>query len=399
MKITIKTLQQKQFQIDIEPEQTIGDLKAKLLESEGHPVEAQKIIFSGKVLPDAKTIESCNAKEKDFFVLMVAKPKASVPSTSASASAPAAPVAPTPVEPVAPAPATTAPATDAPAAPAAETAPAAAPTADAGFAMGASFLSGGALETAINGLMEMGFPREEVQRAMRASFNNPDRAAEYLMTGIPEALQGVAAGNPPPAAAAGAGAGAAPAAPPTAGAVPPAAVPAPAQPPAQPANAAPQNLFQLAQQQQQQQATANPFGGMGGMGGAGAPGGMAALLRTPEGVQQLRNMVTQNPALLQGIVQQIAAQDPQLAQAVQQNPELLLQILAHEAAGGGGGEGDEGEYPPGTTVIELTADEQAAIQRLQDLGFSRDVVVQAYIACDKNEELAANYLFEHGFED
>ena len=51
-----------------------------------------------------------------------------------------------------------------------------------GFNPSDSFLSGSALQGTIQNIMEMGFEREQVTRALRASFNNPDRAVEYLMT-------------------------------------------------------------------------------------------------------------------------------------------------------------------------------------------------------------------------
>lgn len=43
-------------------------------------------------------------------------------------------------------------------------------------------MTGEALQQAINGMVEMGFDKDQAIKAMRASFNNPDRAVEYLMS-------------------------------------------------------------------------------------------------------------------------------------------------------------------------------------------------------------------------
>lgn len=47
MKLTFKTVQQQTFYIDAEPTDTVGDLKQKVLESQGHAIASQKIIYSG----------------------------------------------------------------------------------------------------------------------------------------------------------------------------------------------------------------------------------------------------------------------------------------------------------------------------------------------------------------
>ena len=67
-------------------------------------------------------------------------------------------------------------------------------------------------------------------------------------------------------------------------------------------------------------------------------------------------------------------------------------------AGAGIGAGAHaGHNQPG--AIRVSQEEMDAINRLVQLGFSKQRAAEAYFACDKNEEMAANYLFETGFED
>ncbi|CCG84051.1 protein of unknown function [Taphrina deformans PYCC 5710] len=220
-------------------------------------------------------------------------------------------------------------------------------------------------------LMEMGYDRSEVEKAMRAAFNNPDRAVEYLLSGIPEHIQreqAQAQQQQPQQA---------PATP----------SPAPSSQPSQPSQeqtapaARTGNLFEAAAQQSQ------------GGGGAAAPAtGESPLdfLRNDPQFNQLRQVVQTNPQMLEPILQQLAASNPQLASLITSNPEAFLELLAG---------GEDGALPPGAQQIQVTPEEHAAIERLQQLGFSQEMVVQAYFACDKNEEIAANYLFEHGYDD
>lgn len=62
-----------------------------------------------------------------------------------------------------------------------------------------------------------------------------------------------------------------------------------------------------------------------------------------------------------------------------------------------GWRGHRGGPEPGEQ-LEVTEEEKAAIERLASMGFDRNLAIQAFFACDKNETLAANYLIEHAGE-
>ncbi|PNW79780.1 hypothetical protein CHLRE_08g366400v5 [Chlamydomonas reinhardtii] len=396
MKLTFRTIAGKSFNVEAEDSMTIGALKDKVQETQPDCTrEAMKLVYKGKVLDDATTVGDNQVTEQGFIVVFIQPKKAEAPKPAAApAPAAAEPAAATAASVPAATP-TAAPAADAPAAtpaaaPTAAAAPAAAPAAggapaDSYTSAASGLLAGSALETAIANICEMGFPREEVVRAMRAAFNNPDRAVEYLMTGIP-----ANAGPPPPAAGGAPPAAAQAQRAPAAGGAPSAQAPA-AAPGGGGPQAQPFNMF------------GGPAPGGGGGGDADLPPELAALRNNPA-FGMLRAAVAQDPRALVPLLQQLGRTNPELVQVINQHQQAFLAMLteagdddeddAMAALLGGAGGGGEG----GGMVVELSPDDEAAIGRLAALGFDRNACLEAYLACDRNEEMAANFLAENMFD-
>ena len=108
-----------------------------------------------------------------------------------------------------------------------------------------------------------------------------------------------------------------------------------------------------------------------------------------------------DPNFLQQFMTQLQTTQPQLFTQIQANPQAFLAALVGNESGlmpgMEGGEGGDGNDPP--NVIRVTQDEKEAIERLQALGFPRHRAIEAYMSCEKNEEWAANYLFENSGAD
>ncbi|KAJ6641947.1 UV excision repair protein RAD23 like B, partial [Pseudolycoriella hygida] len=407
MKLTIKNLQQQTFIIDIDPVNTVLQLKQKIETERGkeYVVELQKLIYAGLILNDEKTIESYKVDEKKFIVLLMKKkddgtagqptpatvtttssPSSTTPVKSASAGAANKPEA-SAVEVAKDEPAIAETVKQPEAAPAGEgSAP---PTAQ--VAAESALLMGDDYQQMISNIMEMGYCREMVEQALRASFNNPDRAVEYLLSGIPEGNFEEHELDPSGAAAAAV------------------------------------------------EATSGDANRTGGEGQIRVPASgeveegadPLAFLRNQPQFHQMRQLIHQNPEFLNAVLQQIGQNNPALLQLISENQESFLNMLneqnegadnqandgtARQQSGGetrrvnregsgavdgsvGAGSGAGNLETSLGATIPLTPQDRQAIERLQDLGFPEHLVLQAYFACEKNENLAANFLLSQNMDD
>jgi UV excision repair protein RAD23 len=148
---------------------------------------------------------------------------------------------------------------------------------------------------------------------------------------------------------------------------------------------------------------------VGGAAGGGG-GGIHDFLRDNPQFQAIRAMVQGNPQILQPMLAELQRQNPQLYALINGNQEEFLALLNEPApadalqnlaAGLEGMEGLEGlaggmEGGDDGNQIEISEEDNAAIERLAALGFPFEHAAEAFFACEKNEEMAANYLFDSG---
>lgn len=361
MKLTIKTLDQKTFYVDFDETKTVWELKAHLhkLPEVGVTPELQQLIYAGRVLDNDNVLKTYSIDERKFLVVMAKKVQAAAKEPEQEAAAAKPPISKT-SEPSAVTASASQPKTEekpkekettgantsastTPTAAASESAPSPRQEQRASNILDIMDVSptAAANEAMVREIMSMGYPESDVRRALLASFNNPDRAIEYLIEGIPD-IPDVMGTTPP-------------------------SIP-----------------------------TMNPP--------TGAPAaGVNSLnfLREDPRFNQMRRVIRQRPELLSSVLARIGETNPALLAVIRENQDEFVAMLNEEVSGsGGGGESSEsvgGGSEPREEVVEivLTEDEKQAVDRLVALGFPREIVLQAYIACEKNEEQTADFLCRH----
>ncbi|GMH27511.1 hypothetical protein Nepgr_029354 [Nepenthes gracilis] len=345
------------FEIEVKPEDTVANLKKNIETVQGvgvFPAAQQMLIHQGKVLKDSTTLEENKVAENSLVVIMLTKNKSSTGEGS-SASASPTPKGPATAAPPAKITLPTTPTSN----------PTPPPVSDATLSesdvygqAASNLVAGSNLEKTIQQILDIGggaWDRDTVIHALRAAYNNPERAVEYLYSGIPEQADGPPLPRPPVTGQ-------------LTGSLS-AATQQPHVPPGGP-NANPLNLFPQ---------------GLPNIGSNARGAGALDFLRNSQQFQALRAMVQANPQILQPMLQELGKQNPNLMRLIQEHQADFLRLINEPVEGR---ESNVLEQLAGAMpqAIQVTTEEHEAIERLESMGFDRATVLEAYFACNKNEK-------------
>lgn len=355
MKITIKTLKQQAFYIEVDVEKdTVRTLKEKFFQEskQDYPVERQRLIYLGKIMEDDNPLSQYNLDDKKFVVVMNKKPTApaeaaAAPASSSSTAAPASATAVKTESAVAvkadsakeePAAATAAAKEESKeeAKPKEENKPEPEPPQDD-------------IQIKIQRITEMGYSEEEARIALEICDNNPDRAVEYLLSEIATSSMGTGGGG-----GGGIGGGGS-------------------------------------------TATSALLSG----GSAGSQESRLAFLREHPTFLEMKRLLQEDPSLLPHLLQKIQSSNPDLMRIISENQVEFLGLINEGTDGpeGRSGAPREMETTAAAMVDSLTQSDMDAIDRLKALGYPEHLVIQAYIACERNEYQAAEFLVSQTFDD
>ncbi|XP_039439156.1 UV excision repair protein RAD23 homolog B-like [Culex pipiens pallens] len=334
MKITIKTLKQEAFHIEVDLEKdTVRTLKEKFFQEskQDYPVERQRLIYLGKIMEDDDPLSQYNLDDKKFVVVMNKKP-ATAPAEPAAATTSAAPAAAKSSTESTPAAAAAAEKPKEEDKPKEDKKPEPEPPQDD-------------IQIKIQRITEMGYSEEEARIALEICDNNPDRAVEYLLSEI-------ATSSMPSAVGGGASSG-------------------------------------------------------GGLLSAGSQESRLAFLREHPTFLEMKRLLQEDPSLLPQLLQKIQSSNPDLMRIISENQVEFLALINEGAEGTGGSDGGrsgggvprELETTAAAMVDSLTQSDMDAIDRLKALGYPEHLVIQAYIACERNEYQAAEFLVSQTLDD